>query len=63
MYAQINGKILNKFYHNRSLFPNKDKVYFIFMANTSRNTLCVYSTETWLTVTPQSGCATFVDNF
>jgi hypothetical protein len=57
----VNNIQINSFYYGRSIFPNKVKVFTIFVANVTSNTLCVSSTETWTQNSPNS--ATFVDNF
>jgi hypothetical protein len=62
VYVWINGNIVTSFFKDRSLFPNKGGVSYNFKTNTTNNTICVTSEETWINP-PSDYSATLVDDF
>ncbi len=48
VHLWMNSQIRVSFPTNRSIFPNKIRVYYIFKANQTNYKFCVTSNETWL---------------
>ena len=63
VYLRINNAIVNTYSKNRTLYPNKSQATYYLLPSQTINSLCVYSTQTYLNASASYDKFTYVDNF